>query len=233
MQLFFIHGSGCTGDVFSAQLRAFGNAYATTLPGHRGDPLDSASIGGYADAVAVELRERRCDVVLCGSSMGGAIALELGLRSDPHVRGVVMLGSGARLRVAPAVFESLERDFPAGARALAKMFFAQPSAERVDATVEMMLGVGQAQTLLDFHACNAFDATERIADLKVPLLAITGADDVLTPPKFAHFLADRVPDAAARILPGAGHLAMIEQPAETNAALAQFVEQIGKPERIS
>ena len=55
--------------------------------------------------------------------------------------------------------------------------------------------------------------------LGVPLLAVTGDRDVMTPPKFAQWLADRVPGAAARIVAGAGHLVMIERPAETNAAI--------------
>jgi 3-oxoadipate enol-lactonase len=92
--------------------------------------------------------------------------------------------------------------------------------------VATMLKVGQAQTLRDFRACNAFDATERIASLRVPLLALTGERDVLTPPKFAQWFADRVPGAQARILPDAGHLAMIERPEETNAALRAFEERL-------
>ena len=84
-----------------------------------------------------------------------------------------------------------------------------------------MLAVGQAQTIRDFRACDAFNASERLADLPVPLLAIVGASDALTPPKFAQFLADRVPEGSARIVEGAGHFAMVERPEETNALSAR------------
>jgi pimeloyl-ACP methyl ester carboxylesterase len=228
VQLFFIHGSGCTGEVFAAQTRSFDGSYATTLPGHAGGELEGPStIAEFAEAVARELRERAMrDVVLCGNSMGGAIALELGLRADPLVRGIVLLGSGARLRVSPAFLQGLEADFRQAAQTLANLFFADPTTERVDAAVASMLHVGQAQTVRDFRACDAFDATERASGLAIPLLALTGERDVLTPPKFAHWLADRVPGATARIVAGAGHLVMIERPAETNAALRAFVDQI-------
>ena len=114
----FIHGSGCTGSVFSAQTLAFPGSLAIDLPGHRTPPLEgAASIVAYADAVERELETRGFEgAVLCGSSMGGAIALEIGLRANPRVGAIVMLGSGSKLRVAPALFESLERDFDAGVR---------------------------------------------------------------------------------------------------------------------
>ena len=89
-----------------------------------------------------------------------------------------------------------------------------------------MLEVGATTTIADFRACDAFDATDRLAGLALPLLALTGEQDRMTPPKFAAFLADRVPGAEARILPGAGHLAMVERPDETNAALSAFVDRL-------
>jgi pimeloyl-ACP methyl ester carboxylesterase len=224
----FIHGSGGTGSVFAAQTAAFPGSYAIDLPGHRSPPFaGEVTISAFADAVQRDLEARDVTgAILCGSSMGGAVALELGLRNDPRVGAVAVIGSGAKLRVAPALFESLERDFEAGVRALVPVFFAAPSAALTDAAAAEMLGVGKAQTLADFRACDAFDVTERVARLAVPLLALTGEQDRLTPPKFAAFLADRVPGAEARILPEAGHLAMVERPDETNAALRAFVDRL-------
>ncbi|HEV7178415.1 MAG TPA: alpha/beta fold hydrolase [Candidatus Baltobacteraceae bacterium] len=222
--LVFIHGSGCTGDVFASQVTAFPGSRALDLPGHT-TPGEPSSVAEFADAVDLECAALH-DVVLVGNSLGGAIALELALRKRPWLRAVVLIGSGAKLRVSPAILEGLAGDFPAAARRIAQYFFAEPLQERVDAAVAEMLRVGQAQTLRDFQACNAFDVTERLAGITVPLLAITGEKDVMTPPKFAAFLADRVPGATARILPGAGHLAMVERPDDTNEALRAFVTHI-------
>jgi 3-oxoadipate enol-lactonase len=227
MILYFIHGSGCDAGVFAAQTAAFDGARAVTLPGRGGDASAPASIEAFADFVAEDLAGRDIgDAVLCGSSMGGAIALELALRGNPRVRALVALGSGAKLRVAPALFESLERDFESGARSLVPHFYAEPTPERIEASLQTMLAVGRDQTLRDFRACDAFDATARIGELTVPLLAITGSADVLTPPKYGQFLADRVPGATARIVDGAGHLAMVERPAQTNAAIRAFVDAV-------
>jgi pimeloyl-ACP methyl ester carboxylesterase len=219
----FIHGAGCTNAVFDAQLRAFPTAHAPKLPGH-GAPGSASSVAAFADAVGVLLDARRPrDVILCGSSMGGAIALELVLRKHPAIGGAVLLGSGSKLRVAPAIIEGLARDFEATAQYLARLMYADPTPERIAASVEAMRVVGADQTLADFRACDAFDVTERLAEIDCPLLLLTGERDQMTPPKYARDIADRVASARVRILPGAGHLLMVERPAETNDALRAFV----------
>jgi pimeloyl-ACP methyl ester carboxylesterase len=226
MELVFIHGAGCTGDVFGAQLEAFPAAVALTLPGHT-TPGVPTSIATFADFVAAQLEQRSLDdVVLCGHSMGGAIALEVGLRQNPRVAGIVLLGSGAKIRVAPAIFEALDGDFDAATRMLATSSFAKPTSEQFDFLVAMLQRVGKAQTERDFRACDVFDVTARIAGLALPLLALTGEQDVLMPPKSAEWVADRVPGAEARILPDAGHFVMIERPADTNEAVRAFVTEI-------
>ena len=226
MRLVYLHGAGCTAEVFAAQLGAVGDAVAFTLPGHT-TPGSPSSIGEFADAVTNELVSRDLrDVVLCGHSMGGAIALELALRHEPRLRAIVMLSSGARLRVAPAVLEQIEADFESAARELPRYFYAQPSADQLEASTRMLLAVGAAQTLRDFRACDAFDRIDRLGEVSLPLLAFTGERDVMTPPKFAQALADRVPGAQARIVPQAGHLAMVERPGDVNEALRAFVNHV-------
>jgi 3-oxoadipate enol-lactonase len=226
MTLVFVHGAGCTGAVFNAQCAALPGSIALTLPGHT-TPGEPDRIEAFADAVSAELDARDLrDVVLCGHSMGGAIALELALRNPPRVRALVMLSSGARLRVAPAILDAIADDWQAAAHEIPAHFFADPTPERVSAAANMLLAVGQAQTARDFRACNAFDRLDRLGEVRLPLLALTGDRDVLTPPKFANALADRVPQAQARIVTGAGHLAMVERPADVNEALLAFVNQL-------
>lgn len=226
MTLLFIPGAGFTGDSFAEQLAAFPGSHAPDLPGHC-SPGEAQSIAEFADFIASYIDERSLrEVILCGHSMGAAVALELALRRHPAAAGLVLIGGGARLRVAPAIFERMETDFEQGARFVAGFFFAEPSPERIDWAVGSMQRVGQAQTLRDFHACDAFDALDRLGEVALPLLAVTGEHDKMTPPKFAQAFADRVPGAQARILEGAGHFAMVERPAETNAAIAAFLRGI-------
>jgi pimeloyl-ACP methyl ester carboxylesterase len=160
--------------------------------------------------------------------MGGAIALEQALRKPAWLRGVIVLASGARLRVSPRIFEDIDRDLELFAQVFVPdYYFAEPKAEWVNpAVTDMVVGVGTAQTLRDFRACDAFDVLARLGEISVPLLAITGENDKLTPPKYAQAIADRVPGAAARIIRGAGHFVMVERAEETNAEIRSFLSRI-------
>lgn len=226
MTLLFLHGAGFTGEVFTDVRAAFPGSHAPDLPGHlcAGEPQ---SIADFAAFTAQYIRERELrDVVLCGHSMGGAIAIETALSHSAALRALVLLASGARLRVAPAFLEGLQNDFAATARTIASNFFAHSTAERIEWAAGSMERVGPAQTLRDFHACNEFDALERLGALPVPVLALTGDGDRLTPPKYGAALADRVPDGEARIIAGAGHLLMVERPGETIEQIRTFLSGV-------
>ena len=226
--LVFIHGSGFTGAAFSAQRAAFPSAYAPDLPGHT-VPGRCASVTEFADFIESYLRTHDLhEVVLCGNSLGGAIALECGLRRLPAVVGLILLGSGSRLRVSPGFLTQLAEDFDGAAHTIAGYLYADPTPERVAAAVASMRAVGARQTLLDYRACDAFDVTDRLEDLRLPLLAITGESDRMTPPKYALALASRVPGAEARIVQGAGHLVMIERPSESNELIEGFVHAVAE-----
>jgi 3-oxoadipate enol-lactonase len=227
--IFFIHGAGCTPASFGDFPQRFPGSQVPALPGRCGVAGQPASIEAFADAVEGVIAGRD-DAILCGHSMGGAVALEVALRGVSGVRGIVLLGSGSRLRVAPAIFEQLDADFEAASRQLAQWFFAEPTPERVAAAVADMSVVGREQTIRDFRACNAFDVGERLHELAVPLLAVTGERDAMTPPKYAQLLADRVPSGMARIIPGAGHFATIERPNDVAGAIAAFAAAPG-PQR--
>lgn len=223
MTLLFLHGAGCTGEVFSAQLPAFPGAHAPNLPGHlcEGSPQSIAQFADAVDAYVVKHGLQR--VVLAGHSMGAAIAIESALRKAPWLRAAVLIGGGARMRVAPAFLDGLRTDFEETAKTIAGYFYADDSPERIEAAVERMRSVGRDQTLRDFVACDVFDALERLGEITVPVLALTGEADKLAPAKHALALAGRVPGAQARIIPGAGHFVMVERPAETNAVAAAFL----------
>lgn len=223
MTLVFLHGAGCTGEVFAAQRAAFPNAHAPNLPGHL-CPGAPATIAQFAKAVDAYVREQRLDdAVLCGHSMGAAVAIETALRRPAWLRAAVLLGGGARMRVAPAFLGGLQNDFEATARTIAGYFYADRTPERIERAFDMMCAVGKDQTLRDFRACDAFDALERLGGITVPVLAVTGDADKLTPPKHAGALADRVPGAQARIIASAGHFVMAERPTETNESIAAFL----------
>ncbi|NNM92744.1 MAG: alpha/beta fold hydrolase [Candidatus Eremiobacteraeota bacterium] len=225
--LVFIHGAACTPAVFTHQLSAFPDAVAIALPGH-GAPGGAEDIASFADAVESRIAsEEWRDVILCGSSMGGAIALEIAIRGKLPLAGLVTIGSGAKLRVAPAIIEALRLGDAAVLATLADAMFAEPTEETRAAMFAQFESVSPAQRLADFRACDAFDVRERLAAIAVPALMLVGERDVMTPPDRSLFLADRIAGAHVEVLPRLGHLAMLEGPEATNLHLAGFVDSIG------
>ncbi len=226
MTLVFIHGAACTPAVFDHQRAAFPDSLAIALPGH-GVPGSATDIAGFADAVEARMvAEGRNDLVLCGSSMGGAIALEIAIRGKLPLAGLVTIGSGAKLRVAPAILESLRGNDPKVLATLADVMFATPTEESRARMLAEFSAVSAEQRLADFLACDAFDARDRLGAIAVPTLLLVGERDVMTPPDRSLFLADRIAGARVEVLPGLGHLAMLEGPEATNLQLARFVDSI-------
>ena len=107
MKLVFLHGAGSSSLSFYYQLRHFRNSKAIDLPGH---PTGKAceSIEGYLEWVrGFNTARRYKDVILCGHSMGGAIAQLYALRYPDELKGIILIGTGARLRVRTDIMDEV------------------------------------------------------------------------------------------------------------------------------
>jgi 2-succinyl-6-hydroxy-2,4-cyclohexadiene-1-carboxylate synthase len=66
---------------------------------------------------------------------------------------------------------------------------------------------------------------ERLPELAMPVLLITGADDVQDFRVIAEIVAAMVPDVRRVDLPDTGHLAQLERPAQTAAEIRAFLAE--------
>jgi len=162
--------------------------------------------------------------VLVGHSMGGAIAQAVALAQPDALRGLALVGTGARLRVHPKIFEALRRDPAEAARMLVEWGFgpAAPQALRADGARDLLRCPPEVIEG-DFRACDAFEVMAEVGRIRLPTLVVCGEQDVLTPPKYARFLHHQIPGSRLALVPDAGHYVMREQPAAVNAALAEFL----------
>jgi len=78
----------------------------------------------------------------------------------------------------------------------------------------------------DFAACDRFDVMARLGDITAPVVAVCGTKDVMTPPKYSAYLRDHISGAELCLIEGAGHMVMLEEPAEVVKALAALVEKL-------
>ncbi len=232
LPMVFIHGSAASHLVWGLQLRALGaiaHAIAIDLPGHgRSDPPGRNTINEYCDVVLNLLDALQFDrAVIVGHSLGGAIAQMLALAHPDRVAGLGLVGTGARLRVLPAILDGVLNDFDNIAELVVDYSYAPglDAALRARAGAEFRACPAQV-THGDFSACNQFDIIARVSEIRAPTLVVVGKDDHLTPVKYAEFLASKIPGARLVIVEGAGHSVMIEQADAVNRALIDFVSNL-------
>lgn len=230
--LVFIHGAGFTNVLWRKQVAVLSerfNCVALDLPGHgASDGPGCATIEQYADSVYAFIHG--LDIsrpYLCGHSMGGAIVLRLAIDHPRRFAGVMLVNTGARLRVAPDILNAIETDYDGYLRSLAG-FATSPSTD--PAVLEPLLHEACAHedpevVAGDFRACDAFDAMNELWRVDVPALVINGEDDRVTPPKFGQYLADQVEGTVLETVAHAGHLAPMEQPDAVSGAISRFLHE--------
>ena len=224
MQLLMVHGSGQNELTYHYQTARFPNADAVNLPGHpAGQP--SASIAGYTDWLRDYARARGYPpFVLFGHSMGGAIALDYALRYPDDLAGLVLIGTGARLRVHPDYLNRCLDE--AQWRAEAPAYYAAINPELAPQLTARALQSGPMVEHNDLSACDKFDVMARVRAIAIPALVIVGQDDVMTPVRYAEYLGRELPDAEVAIIPNAGHFVTLEQPAAVNAAITRYLSRL-------
>jgi pimeloyl-ACP methyl ester carboxylesterase len=227
--LVLVHGSGGSAAVWRDQLDGLADVarvVALDLPGHgRSGGEAKARIEESVDVVRELGEALGLDrIVVGGHSMGGAVALAFALAHAERLAGLALVGTGARLRVLPAIFESLAADHAAAVRLVTDLAVGAAAPAALKASIHDAVLRAPARSLLaDFRACDGFDVMPRLGAIAAPTLVVVGSDDRLTPPKYAELLHQRIPGARLVVVPGAGHYVQLEQPAATTAALRELI----------
>jgi pimeloyl-ACP methyl ester carboxylesterase len=230
MKLIFLHGSGAYGGVWRYQTEYFPDSDAVNLPGHlQGQALNS--VEEYVDWLREYVRGKGYkNVVLVGHSLGGAITLMYAMKYSQELKGIVIIGSGARLRVHPMYLTALEEAIKGGN--LQEWYQQMVSGHRLTPedyqreALEKRKDIGPAVMLNDFLCCDKFDIMDRVQEIKLPALIICGELDMMTPVKYANYLGTKLTNSRVVIIPQATHLVFAEKPEAVNEAIEDFVKGI-------
>lgn len=225
MKLVFLHGAGDSSLSFYYQLRHFRNSKAIDLPGHPNGRA-CTSIEGYLEWVrGFNTARRYKDVVLCGHSMGGAITQLYALRYPEELKGIILIGTGARLRVHQNYLNRCEN--PGTDNSLwmegQKEYYKGVDSDIYQVLLRRATEVGPAVELNDFRACDRFDIMDEIHNISLPTQVVCGSDDVMTPVKYSDYLADQIKESREEVIPGGSHYVQLEKYQQVNEQIERFL----------
>jgi pimeloyl-ACP methyl ester carboxylesterase len=230
--LVFLHGAGTTALSWILQIKNLANKaniIVPDLPGHgksKGPGMNT--VHDYAKSIAQlidALDIGKC--VIIGTSMGGAIAQELLVNYADKCTAGILLNTGAKLKVLPAIFEAVKKDFKAFIIGMSDLLFpANTKIEKVDPSLKDMLVINQNIVYSDFLACDSFDIRNKVHKINLPVLVISSKNDIMTPIWYGEYLKNNIKNAKMIVIEGAGHLAQFEKPKVLNKIIMEFIEEL-------
>lgn len=231
--LIFIHGAGDSARAWREQVAYFGEqAHALDLPGHgeRPDSLpELVSVADYARAVRAIVKEELWfeQPIIVGHSLGGLIALQMGLDFGEELGGLVLIGTGARMRVLPALLEAARTEPEQALLSLKQLSISQQSDPALSTRMINEQRRPKPGILYrDLMACNSFDVMGRLQELEnLPTLILCGAEERNAPVKYSEYLHAQIVGSTFKVIPGAGHYVQREKPEEVNRAIAEWLEE--------
>ena len=243
--LVFLHGHPFSRAMWAPQLAALSDEFrvvAPDLPGYGESPplAQIMSMRRFADSV-LELLDAlgiaRSTVV--GLSMGGLVAMELGLAAPDRVEGVVLAATTA----APPTEEDVERrrraaaDIDANgmlghtAEMLPRLFGPAAShdpALTVPIVTTMLRTSPAARRPRPRGRAKRPDYERLLRDLRPPALVVAGDRDAYSTKEVTDQLVAALPDPEVLILPGVGHFPNLEAPEAFEAAVRGFARRAGR-----
>ena len=236
----FIHGFPHNRTLWAPQLGGLLTRARCIAPDLRGFGDSEArgpyTMDGYADDVIAVLDALQIErAVIAGLSMGGYVAFALWRRHRDRVRALILADTrpGAdseETRAKRGEMTALARTKGSGAVADAQIAGMVGRTTRdkhpdIADAVHRMLSMAPVEGVVG--ALEAMmrrpDSTPTLATIDVPTLIIVGEEDVLTPPKEARAMHERIPSSRLEILACAGHVSNVERPAAFNHVVSEFL----------
>lgn len=229
-KIVFVHGSGgnaCLWQKTMEELRGEYESLAVSLPGHgesqgegmRTIPEYREFLKDFFNALGLK------NIVLGGHSLGGGIVQDFALRYPEKLKAIMLIGTGARLRVLPEALEALRQM----AEGLTEPKF-EPWGFAENASPEVLAEgkrewakTGSGVRYRDLLACDRFDIMAELEKIRLPALILCGRDDRLTPVKYADYLYKKIAGSKMEIIEGAGHMVMLEAPGALSQAILRFL----------
>lgn len=242
VSLVLVHGHPFDRSMWREQTAAFGSKYRIIAPDLRGygeseAVADKTMLEEFARDIAALLDELKVDnLVLCGLSMGGQILFEFYRLFPQRVRALVLADTFAQLDDAErkqARYDTAERLLREGmhdyAEEVLPKMIAPATIEKQPAVaahvLSMMRGTSPKGAAAALRGrAERPDYTPLLPQINVPTLIVVGSRDEFTPISDAEFMRHRIRGSKMAVIEGAGHMPNLENPAEFNRVVEEFLK---------
>lgn len=239
-----VHGFPLDHQMWAGQVAALSDRHRVIAPdlrGFGGSDVTSGtvSMAQFADDVAglLDVLGITEPVAFCGLSMGGYVAWQFWQRHRARLAKLVLCDTRAAAdspETARGRLVTAEQVLANGPAKLVETMSGRLfAAETLQAQPELVAQTRRIMTTTSREGIAAAlrgmaeraDLTPQLAAVHVPTLVICGEQDIISPVAEMRGMAAAMPRATFIVVPGAGHMAPLEQPALVNPALRQFLAE--------
>lgn len=205
------------------------------LPGFGRSDVVGGGLPAVADRIAAAIREFAdgAPVRLLGNGYGGFVALQAVIRHPELVSRLVLADAGAAFsEPGREAFRGMARATAAkGLEAIAdtamrRLFAADFHAANPDLIAQRRAIFLRSDPAVIIEACEtlaALDLRPALAGVRLPVLAVVGAQDEATPPAMSREAVAGLPDATLTVLDGLAHVPQLQAPDRFLQAVMPFL----------
>jgi 3-oxoadipate enol-lactonase len=234
--LVLLHSLGTDGRLWAPQLTSLAGEYRLIIPDTRGHGESGwdgpIGIGTWADDIARVLDHADVPAAwLAGVSMGGVQAIAFAAEHPGRVTGLVIADSFAELEPDTAAAKTSALAGQAqrlGMAGLADAYVAgtitgDPASPGAAAVRDAIASTPEEGYVASVRTCFGARLGHCLAGIAAPALVLWGERDAKTPLHCSEHIAAGIRGARLEVIPDAGHLSNIENPAAFTAATSRFI----------
>lgn len=239
--IIFIHGFPLNKSMWNPQMEALKNDYrviAYDIRGHgKSEPgemdfsmnLFAIDLIHLMDAFYIH------KAILCGLSMGGYIALNAIENYPNRFSALVLCDTTCKADPASVIDKRMQtiRELQDEGvenyadESLQKLFAPESFTKKVYEveSVRKMIVKNPVHSIINTLRAltTRNESCSKLNEIHVPVLIMVGEEDVITPPAMAQLMHEKIPNSTLEIIPHAGHLSNLENPAAFNEKLREFL----------
>lgn len=240
--LLLLHGIGGSWREWAPQLDGLSDRFRCIAVEQRGHGRSERTSGRYTidlftnDVAAVCAALDITHAHVAGLAMGGMIGLDLALRFPWLVDSLILAETAARpdesfrlglLAMSRFVRDQGFADTPLEGGTAAGLAWSPTTVrdhpEVIRDNMREALGTDRDAYARTALAVAEFDLLDRLGEIRAPTLVLWGDHDVLVPRCYSEALREGLERSEMVVVPNAGHLCTLEQPALVNQAIGDFL----------